>query len=110
MNPNNKMENIEVSSMKTVVPQWRPFSSILSVITLTVFGLLFLALGIPMYNLSNQIKEVEIENYDDYLCTSYQCTIKFIVPEKIPAPIYVFYRLDNYYQSFRKYVKSRSFA
>lgn len=75
MNPNNKMENIEVSSKKTVVPEWRPFSSILSVIALTVFGLLFLALGIPMYNLSNQIKEVEIENYDDYLCRRYQCTI-----------------------------------
>lgn len=78
MNPNNKMENIEVSSKKTVVPEWRPFSSILSVIALTVFGLLFLALGIPMYNLSNQIKEVEIENYDDYPCKELlgkECTI-----------------------------------
>ena len=61
MNPNNKMQPNEVPtkdynkirSKKTVIPEWRPFSSILSVITLTVFGLLFLGLGIPMYNLSN---------------------------------------------------------
>ena len=26
----------------------------------------------------------------------------------IPAPIYVYYQLDNFYQNHRRYVKSRS--
>ena len=30
------------------------------------------------------------------------------VPEKMKAPVYVYYELDNFYQNHRRYVKSRS--
>lgn len=32
------------------------------------------------------------------------------ITEKIIAPVYVYYQLDNFYQNHRRYVKSRSFS
>jgi hypothetical protein len=34
------------------------------------------------------------------------CTIRFEVPSDITAPVYMYYRLTNFYQNNRKYVKS----
>lgn len=34
------------------------------------------------------------------------CIIQFFVPETIKAPIYFYYRLTNFYQNHRRYVKS----
>ena len=36
------------------------------------------------------------------------CRLKFTIEEEIPAPVYVYYQLDNFYQNHRRYVKSRS--
>lgn len=37
------------------------------------------------------------------------CYKKLVVNEKIEAPIYVYYQLENFYQNHRRYVKSRDY-
>ena len=32
-----------------------------------------------------------------------------IISEKLEAPVYVYYQLDNFYQNHRRYVKSRDY-
>jgi len=34
------------------------------------------------------------------------CKIQFYVPEKLPAPVLLYYQLTNFYQNHRRYVKS----
>lgn len=63
--------------------------------------------------MSDQIREEVVTNYDDNpLCKPKlwgQCTVPISIKEKIVAPVYVYYQLDNFYQNHRRYVKSRSF-
>lgn len=82
-------------------------------ITFTVFGLIFLALGIALYVMSDKIRE-EVVPYSEMMeCKNVAigkpCDIIFEIKEPIQAPIYVYYQLDNFYQNHRRYVKSRSF-
>jgi hypothetical protein len=42
---------------------------------------------------------VEIENTP-------VCTLQFTLPNDLPAPVYLYYRLTNFYQNHRRYVKS----
>lgn len=37
------------------------------------------------------------------------CSIRFSVPIELKAPIFLYYRLTNFYQNHRKYVKSLSY-
>ena len=55
-----KVEKLKASRFKQqTLPAWRPIPSFKStMITFTVFGLIFLALGIALYAMSEQIKEV----------------------------------------------------
>lgn len=39
-----------------------------------------------------------------------QCQLSFNIQERMKAPVYVYYELDNFYQNHRRYVKSRSDA
>jgi len=83
-------------------------------ITFTVFGIIFLALGIALYVMSDQIKEVTYQYDDDDVCKNNvgpdkKCTVSIVIKEAIDAPVYVYYQLDNFYQNHRRYVKSRSF-
>lgn len=64
--------------------------------------------------MSDQIREEVVGSYDD---NSYckpnlwaNCTVPLKITEKIVAPVYVYYQLDNFYQNHRRYVKSRSFS
>jgi len=36
------------------------------------------------------------------------CTINIPIPREMKAPVYVYYKLGNFYQNYRRYVKSRS--
>lgn len=37
------------------------------------------------------------------------CSIQFSIPMQLKAPIYLYYRLTNFYQNHRKYVKSLNY-
>jgi hypothetical protein len=64
-------------------------------ITFTVFGIIFLGLGIVLYAMSNQIDEVTVKSYDDNkLCSGSlpnTCSITLEITTPIKAPIYVYY-------------------
>ena len=65
-----KVEKLKASRFKQqTLPAWRPIPSFKStMITFTVFGLIFLALGIALYAMSEQIKEVSYQYDDDAVC------------------------------------------
>jgi hypothetical protein len=113
-----KVEKLKNSRFKQqTLPAWRPIPSFRStMITFTVFGVIFLGLGVLLYIMSDQIQEVGVQNYDDdALCKNTNgspkttCTLDFWVNDTIKAPVYIYYQLDNFYQNHRRYVKSRSF-
>lgn len=62
-----KVEKLKASRFKQqTLPAWRPIPSFRStMITFTVFGVIFLGLGILLYIMSDQIREVIVLNYDD---------------------------------------------
>ncbi len=110
-----KVQKLRDSKFKQqTLPAWRPIPSFRStMITFTVFGIIFLGLGILLYVMSDQIREEVIPNYDNELCKDFlykECVVSLPIKEKIVAPVYVYYQLDNFYQNHRRYVKSRSFA
>jgi hypothetical protein len=77
-------------------------------ITFTVFGIIFLALGIALYVMSDKIQEYTFEY--DVVCNNIEnCTQQLTIDQTIQPPVYVYYQLDNFYQNHRRYVKSRSF-
>ena len=110
-----KVQKLRDSKFKQqTLPAWRPIPSFRStMITFTVFGIIFLGLGILLYVMSDQIREEIVGSYDDNPCKPFlggQCIVPLKITEKIVAPVYVYYQLDNFYQNHRRYVKSRSFA
>lgn len=92
-----KVEKLKNSKFKQqTLPAWRPIPSFKStMITFTVFGIIFLGLGIVLYAMSNQIDEVTVKSYDDNpLCSGSlpnTCSIQFNITTPIKAPIYVYY-------------------
>lgn len=57
-----KVEKLRSSRFKQqTLPAWRPIPSFKStMVTFTVFGLIFLALGVALYVMSEQIQEVTV--------------------------------------------------
>lgn len=75
----------------------------------------------PPACLATQIVEIEgvdysaaccMENCDDESGVTRvdrnPCDINITVPERMEPPIYMYYKLTNFYQNHRRYVKSRS--
>lgn len=62
-----KVEKLKNSRFKQqTLPAWRPIPSFRStMITFTVFGVIFLGLGILLYIMSDNIQEVVVSSYDD---------------------------------------------
>jgi len=99
-----KVEKLKNSRFKQqTLPAWRPIPSFRStMITFTVFGVIFLGLGILLYAMSDQIRVEIVTNYDD----REECKknlfkpcqdITFEIKQDIQGPIYVYYQLDNFY-------------
>lgn len=84
------------------------------IITFLALGVIFLPIGIALLVASNQVVEVS-QRYDDSCYAeadgtfaSAKCIITIEVTEKMKNPVYMYYRLENYYQNHRRYVKSRN--
>jgi len=88
---------------------WQPLLTPFWVIT-TFFaiGILFLILGAVIVKYSQDV--VEIDQQYDLNCgdTPNNCSISITIPSTMTAPIFVYYKLTNFYQNHRRYVKSRS--
>ncbi|KAI8906860.1 CDC50/LEM3 family, partial [Gorgonomyces haynaldii] len=108
---------------------WQPLLTPKTVIpTFFIVGLIFIPVGIGLYIASSKVVQVQ---FDYSTCStaatatlaaptdntlgikqwkfdnaSKVCTIHFDVPTDMPAPVYMYYRLTNFYQNNRRYVKS----
>lgn len=98
---------------------WQPLLTPKWVIgTFGFVAVLFIPIGLTIVNSSNKVWETEYR-YDDLpsvgapnpddLCTS-NCSVTFEIniTEIVEPPIFVYYKLTNFYQNHRRYVKSRS--
>ena len=101
-------ERIKNSAFKQQrLPAWRPVPTILSlVIVLSLFGIIFVILGIVLLVYSSKIKSVELD-YTNCGNTSF-CTQTINIDERIKGPVYVYYQLDGFFQNSRRYVKSKN--
>jgi len=60
-----------------------------------------------MINASNSVIE-HTARYDDTCDGKLNCTATIKIPKTMQAPVYFYYRLENFYQNHRSYVKSRN--
>jgi len=77
------------------------------IITFLVLGVLFIPVGVILLVSSQQVVEKSVR-YDSDCPMDQICEVKIDVDEKMTSPVYMYYRLENYYQNHRRYVKSRS--
>ena len=73
-------------------------------LTFSVFSVIFLAIGIVLFIMSDQIAEFSVQYHDYTKCTDAlqkgkECRIAFKskIDTKVAKPIYVYYQLDNFY-------------
>ena len=86
-----KVEKLKASKFKQqMLPAWRPVPSFGStMIIFSIFGIIFLLLGIALYVMSDRIQEVR-KQYDT-ICTTDPCYFNITLEENDKAPIYVYY-------------------
>jgi len=95
---------------------WQPLLTPKWVIgTFIVIGIIFLPVGIGILVTSNQVVEqtVRYDNAAPAACTindpsTCQHTVNITIDSHMKAPIFVYYKLTNFFQNHRRYVKSRS--
>ncbi|KAG4927620.1 hypothetical protein JHK85_054106 [Glycine max] len=76
----------------------------------TVIGLIFIPVGLASLFASESVVEVPFRYDDECLPPDHKNdAVAYIkdVKNKMKAPVYVYYQLDNFYQNHRRYVKSR---
>jgi hypothetical protein len=115
MNEENKLsdkediiyEQVKQSRFKQQnLPAWRPVPTILSIIIVfSVFGILFIILGIVLLVYSAKVHSAELD-YTDCPLNS-QCTRTITLEEDIDSPVFVYYQLIGFFQNSRRYVKSK---
>ena len=89
---------------------WRPIPKIrTTVLCLEITGVIFVVIGIVIVILSNQIKEIEIR-YDNISACKIgsTCEVNITIEEEMSKDVYVYYRMKNFYQNHRRYIKSKS--
>ncbi|KAI3662435.1 hypothetical protein MP638_003575, partial [Amoeboaphelidium occidentale] len=108
---------------------WQPILTPRTVLpTFFLIGVIFVPLGGVFLSVSNQVQEL---SFDYTMCSSAPatltnvqgmdpiqawsfdsssrtCTVQFKVDQTVKAPVYLYYRLSNFYQNHRRYVKSLS--
>jgi len=91
---------------------WQPIlTPIPVIITFLVIGIVFIPIGVAMIVASDQVVEASFryDNLPDCALNT-TCTVPLTVSQKMVAPIYLYYQLENFHQNHRRYVKSRSDA
>jgi len=90
---------------------WQPILTPLPVIiTFLVVGTIFIPVGVALLLGSRSVQEYSVR-YDEICGTNYNsttCNITIPVTSTMKNPVYMYYRLDNFYQNHRRYVKSRA--
>jgi LEM3 (ligand-effect modulator 3) family / CDC50 family len=78
-------------------------------LALTFFtaALVLYALGVPIYLESENVQEYSVD-YED--CKSHICSIHIQVTKNIPGPVFFYYKLTDFYQNHRLYLRSKSYA
>lgn len=90
------------------LPAWRPVPTIMTlVIVFSVFGIVFIILGIVLLVYSKKVKRLELE-YTDCSLNINPCVKNIIVKENIDKPVFVYYQLDGFYQNARRYLSSKN--
>lgn len=90
---------------------WRPVPTVkFALIVYISIAIVFLPLGIALLVESSKLQEVASRYDDAPECSQVgkNCTLAFEVTDDLTAPIYVYYRLTNFYQNHRLYFKSRN--
>jgi len=90
---------------------WQPIlTPIPVIISFIVLGIAFIPIGSVLLAASNSVVEVteRYDNVEECKDLNTTCTITFKIDEKMTKPVYVYYRLENFYQNHRRYVKSRN--
>lgn len=83
---------------------WQPLLTPLTVIgTFFFIGALFVPIGVVVLNASQSVVEYTIP-YGDV----HNETKTFNIEQDMAQPVYFYYKLENFYQNHRRYVKSRS--
>ena len=78
---------------------WRPVPSYGStMIIFIIFGFFFLTLGIALYLVSDKVSTATVNYSDPAICTPGEaCVVDFNIASDMPAPVYVYYELSDYY-------------
>ena len=110
------------------LPAWQPILSPPHVTAcFVVIALVFIPIGIALVVANNNAFDLEYKYSNIKTCTpnnneavySYtvdgstttqgcRVNVAFTLSETIPAPVYMYYKLTNFYQNHRRYAKSRS--
>lgn len=94
------------------LPAWQPILTPKAVIvSFFVIGLIFVPLGIGLVFSSNMVNELQSRAYE--VCPNEGDTICPLVNVSFPnvdmqPPIFLYYKLENFYQNHRRYGRSRS--
>jgi len=100
---------------------WQPILTPKPVITaFFLVGAIFIIIGVIILTSSHAVWEKDFIYYDPANTSSPckqgegvaepDCGISFTVDKDVPGPVYFYYRLTNFYQNHRLYVKSRNDA
>lgn len=92
------------------LPAWRPLCTPGPVLTaLWAVGAVFVAVAVAALVTDARVREVVVP-YGALCGANASCTLDVPLAQPLRLPVYVYYELDNYYQNYRLYVKSRSQA
>jgi len=92
------------------LPAWQPILTPVPVfLTFLTIGICFIPIGIALLVASNNVVQV-MQRYDDNPACGMNgtCTLTLTIEKDMKQPVFFYYRLENYYQNHRRYVKSRN--
>ena len=116
--PSKKPEDTPFKQQR--LPAWQPIMSPKWVIgCFLILGPLFIGVGVAIVLASDSVVEIEVRYDHKQPCPwsarstgpSYRCTpftSQFTVPKVMQQPVFMYYKLENFYQNHRLYAKSVS--